>query len=78
MSTPRTDIHPKLREILDASGHEWSLERKRRHIVLRIDGVAVAAMPPNGWESGCRQFQNSLAGIRRALRQLGVPKEMLR
>lgn len=70
MSRPKLD--PRVRGLLEGSGLPWEAEEGTNHTKLRVCGRLVQVVPRKGARNhDGRQLANSLASIRRAIRELG-------
>ena len=70
MSATKCPVHPKLRSILNDSGVPWHTVPKRKHWQLIIAGSVVLTSPYARQETAGRQWANSVACVRRAIRML--------
>jgi hypothetical protein len=73
MAKPRIQIPRELKCLLDESGAEWTIDMGGHHAKLKICGVLVLAMPPDGGKSSWqgRRMENAMACVRRYLRSIG-------
>ena len=65
----------KIEAMLEESGRAWSIEQRKRHKVLLIEGRAVLFIPNGkgiGGKCAGRQLENSRAAVKRHLRALTV------
>lgn len=53
---------------LDASGLPWRLERRSKHVALRVDGMVVVVLSQGTSKTKGRHEANGLATIRRFIR----------
>lgn len=60
----------ELRAELEATGLPWTLERGSRHLHLRVGGRLAAILPYGTGASVDRAMRNTIAQIRRTVRQL--------
>ena len=71
MSQPRTKLHPKIREALEACGLPWEVTPGRRHQHVRIAGRLAAVIPWNGGPDRTKFGNlNVIAQIRRIAKEI--------
>ena len=60
---------PELLLVLSSSGLTWELEHKRKHVLLRVEGRAVLALPRgDGRSLNNTAAANAVAALRRHIR----------
>jgi len=65
-----TALSREVRDLLEASGLQWSLENGKRHPKLFVAGRLVLVLPRSG-RTGLTNGRNQIAAVRRAIKQLG-------
>lgn len=64
-------LAPYLRDLLEASGLEWTVETGSRHRKVRLQGRLVLVVPLTEKRSSWQQQRNAVAALRRAIREHG-------
>jgi hypothetical protein len=64
-------IPARMRELLDGSGLPWRIESGGKHQKIIVGERLCAIFPRSGQVSVGRSLENSLAQIRRKIRELG-------
>lgn len=68
MSRP---LAPYLRELLEASGLEWHVEKGSKHRKVFVAGRVALVVPFTEKRSSWQQQRNAVAALRRTIRELG-------
>jgi hypothetical protein len=71
MSKPRTFLPKVVREELEATGLDWTIERGGKHQHIRLEGYLAGILPGAGVDESTKfGTRNVIASIRRKAREL--------
>lgn len=68
-------LAPYLRDLLESSGLEWSVETGKKHRKVLLLGRVVLVVPFTEKRSSWQQQRNAVAALRRAIREAQSAQE---